>query len=138
MTNTRLYASWALLLVLVPAISHGLGRGGGRAGRYFSLACLPVMFLLLAFLPRGALELPLAVLASVAAASVVATAYVVASPHARHALPHLLGVLALVALAALGAVRRSTGLGTYAFAVLLTATMVVAAWLGVQIAKRVG
>lgn len=136
MDGNRIFLFWGLVLMVVPLAASGLGGGEGRADRFFIGACVPVTFVLVAFVPRMALPPAMAVMLTLAFSGVVAAAYLAVTPRARRTWPALVLVLALVDAAALEMVYlgAAAGLGLLAFAgLLLVTTAVIGAgsvWIG--------
>jgi hypothetical protein len=100
----KIFMFWGLLVLLVPLTGSRLKKEWTRADQWFAATCVLVTFVLLAFVPRPALDMVEAAAATIAASAVIVGAYLAfvppAKPHALR-LAILVGVMDVAALAAI-------------------------------------
>jgi len=82
-TAEKFYLLWALLPLAVAVGSSMPGRPWTLAQRVFAGLCVPVAFVLVAFVPRPAVDFAAGIVATLAVSAAVLAAWFALSPPAR-------------------------------------------------------
>ena len=131
MTAERVYMFWGLLPLLMTLAATQPGKPWTRRERVFAGLCVPVAFLLLAFVPRPVLPAAAVLVATLAASAAVLGAWLALVPEARPRAALLAAAIVATDAAALAAiyVGDAARLRTLPFTIALLAAAVVPATL---------
>jgi hypothetical protein len=139
MPSRYLYLFWATIPLVVPILAGRLGAASGRWSYRFRNSMVPLMVLQLWLLPETTLAPVTAALISIGVCVAVAWSYTTLAPPVRGEVAGLAALLGLLVVAALFVIHVSVaaGIGSLAFAALLTLMHAAAAYPGTWLVNRI-